>query len=113
KPGTRLSWAGQVWRFYREIEVNDRVITYSKETREYLIGTVTKAHQYRPDAIDPYYPNVISVSWESNRISRDLLSQGAKNSLGGILTVFRVDDWGHEILGLVGGAQPPIIDDSV
>lgn len=111
KPGTRLSWAGQVWRFYREIEVNDRVITYSKETREYLIGTVTKTHQYRPDIIDPYYPNVISVSWESKKISRDLLSQGAKNSLGGILTVFRVDDWGQELLGLLGGLTVPPMGD--
>lgn len=107
KPGTRLSWAGQVWRFYSEIEVNDRVITYSKETREYLLGTVTKAYEYRPDIIDPYYPNVISVSWENKRISRDILSQGAKNSLGGILTIFRVDDWGQELLGLLAGASDP------
>ncbi|MFB9274159.1 restriction endonuclease [Cohnella cellulosilytica] len=102
KPGTRLSWVGQVWRFFREIEINDRVITYSKETREYIIGTVTQAHQYRPDIVDSYYPNVISVFWESKKISRDLLSQGAKNSLGGILTVFRVDNWGTELLGLLG-----------
>ncbi|MCK9858308.1 restriction endonuclease [Paenibacillus sp. ATY16] len=101
KPGTRLSWAGQVWRFCREIEVNDRIITYSRESREYLIGTVSKAHQYQPDVIDPYYPNVIGVKWEEKRISRDLLSQGAKNSLGGILTVFRVDDWGAELTGLL------------
>lgn len=112
KPGTRLSWAGQVWRFYREIKVNDRVITYSKETREYIIGIVTKVHQYRPDVIDPYYPNVISVSWESKKISRDLLSQGAKNSLGGILTVFRVDGWGHELIGLLGGTSSPQPSDS-
>ncbi|MCD1258009.1 restriction endonuclease [Paenibacillus athensensis] len=106
KPGTRLSWVGQVWRFYREIGVGDRVITYSKETREYMIGTVTKAHQHRTD-IDPYYPNVICVDWESKRVSRDHLSQGAKNSLGGILTVFRVDDWGQELQGLLGGTVIP------
>ncbi|MCA0757007.1 restriction endonuclease [Paenibacillus sp. N4] len=110
KPGTRLSWASQVWRFYSEIEVNDKIITYSKETREYLLGTVTRAPEYRPDLIDSYYPNVISVAWDHKRISRDLLSQGAKNSLGGILTVFRVDDWGQELLGLLAGApvQPEI-----
>ncbi|TMV49564.1 restriction endonuclease [Paenibacillus mesophilus] len=107
KPGTRLSWAGQVWRFFSEIEVNDRVITYSKETREYLLGVVTKAHEYRPDIIDPYYPNVISVSWDKKRVPRDMLSQGAKNSLGGILTIFRVDDWGRELLGLQNGMPEP------
>jgi len=116
KPGARLAWAGQVWRFYKEIAVGDRVITYSKETREYMIGTVTKAHEYRPDLIDPYYPNVISVSWEKKRVSRDSLSTGAKNSLGGIQTIFRVDDWGTELQGLLADSSvqkitTPIIDD--
>jgi len=114
KPGTRHSWAGQVWRFSNEIGVNDRIITYSKETREYIIGTVTKAHQYRPDMVDSYYPNVISVAWEPKRVSRDQLTQGAKNSLGGILTVFRVDDWGTELLGLLAGeavSKPTLIDE--
>ncbi|MFE6800027.1 restriction endonuclease [Paenibacillus chitinolyticus] len=99
KPGTRLSWAGQVWRYYNEVALNDRVITYSRETREYLLGTVTKAPEYRTD-INALYPNVISVAWESKRIPRDLLSQGAKYSLGSTLTVFRVDDWQREILAL-------------
>ena len=103
KPGTRINWAGQVWRFSNEIAINDKVITYSKETREYLVGSVSKAHHYNPTLIKDY-PNIISVLWETKKVSRDLLSQGAKNSLGGILTVFRVDVWGIELQGLLDGS---------
>lgn len=35
--------------------------------------------------------------WEETTVIRDTLSQVAKNSLGSVLTVFRVDDWGSEI----------------
>jgi restriction system protein len=96
KPGTRKSWVNQVWRFSREIKKGDRIITYSKETREYLVGTVTKEHFYNETVGDPAYPNHIRVVWEGTTIKRDTLSQAAKNSLGSVLTVFRVDDWGKE-----------------
>ncbi|QJC54279.1 restriction endonuclease [Paenibacillus albicereus] len=105
KPGTRLAWARQVWRYFNEVSLGDRVITYSKETREYMVGTVTQTHQFRPDIIDSNYPHVISVAWEEKRIPRDSLSPGAKNSLGGILTFFRVDNWGVELQALLEEAS--------
>lgn len=36
------------------------------------------------------------VKWESKTIELDVLSQAAKNSLGSVLTVFRVDQWGSD-----------------
>lgn len=81
KPQTRNSWVSQVWRFSREIEIGDKVISYSKEKREYIIGSVTAAHYY-DDANENPYPNTLKVKWETNRIERDALSQAAKNSLG-------------------------------
>src|SRR5699024_2564356 len=36
----RRMWAGQVWRFSNDISSGDRVITYIKEQREYMIGKV-------------------------------------------------------------------------
>ncbi|HBZ08803.1 MAG TPA: restriction endonuclease [Bacillus bacterium] len=96
KPSTRRSWINQVWRFSREIKKGDRVITYSKEIREYLVGTVTEGHFYNETVGDPAYPNNIRVDWEGTTVKRDLLSQAAKNSLGSVLTVFRVDNWGNE-----------------
>jgi len=103
KPGARVIWASQVWKFCYEIKVNDKVITYARDTREYIIGTVTKEHVYDPAKISDYYPNVVEVAWEDKRILRDSLSQGAKNSLGGISTVFRVDQWEQEFEQLLNG----------
>ncbi|MFK4343605.1 MULTISPECIES: restriction endonuclease [unclassified Paenibacillus] len=103
KPKARIGWGHQVWKFSREISVNDNIITYSKEKREYIIGKVNKPYLYDPVMVNDYYPNVIGVKWESKRISRDQLSQGAKNSLGGISTVFRVDTWGDEFERLLSG----------
>lgn len=96
KPSTRKSWINIVWRFSREIKKGDRVITYSKETREYLVGTVTEEHFFNETVGDPAYPNNIRVDWEGTTVKRDLLSQAAKNSLGSVLTVFRADSWGNE-----------------
>ncbi|MCD9020216.1 restriction endonuclease [Cohnella silvisoli] len=106
KPGTRITWGSQVWKFSRELVVDDNVITYSKETREYIIGKVKQLYTYNPVMISDYYPNVVGVKWGTKRISRDDLSQGAKNSLGGISTVFRVDNWGNEFESLLQGKQP-------
>ncbi|HHP1041090.1 TPA: restriction endonuclease [Bacillus thuringiensis] len=106
KPPTRLNWASQVWRFSHEVELGDRVITFTKDKREYLIGTVIATHQHDIDVVSNHYPNVIGVEWEVKQIPRDDLSQGAKNSLGSTLTVFRVDDWGNELEGLLKGDVP-------
>lgn len=114
KPGSRIQAGSQVWRFANQIKVNDRIVTYAKDTREYLIGTVTREHRFDPMAISDYYPNVIEVRWEDQRVSRDLLSQKAKNSLGGTMTVFNLDQWGVEFERLLssGTTLPPKPDDT-
>ncbi|WP_404469253.1 restriction endonuclease [Sutcliffiella horikoshii] len=101
KPNSRSSWVSQVWRFSREIKKGDRVITYHREKREYMVGTVLEPHFYDEAVGDQAYPNNIKVEWEEVTVERDLLSQAAKNSLGSVLTVFRVDEWGNEIENLI------------
>lgn len=103
KPARRIMWASQVWRFANKIENGDRVITYNQETREYMIGTVFGEYEYNPNIIGDYYPNIIHVKWESSKVKRDDLSIKAKNSLGAISTIFRIDDWGQEIKSLLKG----------
>lgn len=97
KEGSRKSWVNQVWRFSREIEVGDKIISYNKEKRNYIVGKVTSTHFYDLQLADEYYPNHVKVKWEEGIVSRDALSQSAKYSLGSVLTVFRLDDWGNEI----------------
>ncbi|BBW96478.1 restriction endonuclease [Geobacillus icigianus] len=113
KPKSRNSWVNQVWRFSREIKRGDRVITYSKEGREYIVGTVTEEHVYDPNFGDSYYPNIVRVNWESTRIPRDSLPQAAKNSLGSTLTVFRVDEWGDEIEQRLGRFSSTVVDQTI
>ena len=107
KPQTRSSWVNQVWRFSHEIQVGDRVLSYSKEKREYIIGTITQSHFYDETIGNPDYPNTLKVNWEAQTVERDLLSQAAKNSLGSVLTVFRVDQWGSELEQLLKNPTPP------
>ncbi|MBU8730761.1 restriction endonuclease [Cytobacillus oceanisediminis] len=115
KPRSRKSWVNLVWRFSREIGKGDRVISYSKETREYIVGTVTESHFYDPKEGNPAYPNTIRVKWEEVMVSRDSLSQAARNSLGSVLTVFRIDAWGKEIDELVEHPflEPDDVDDEL
>ena len=105
RPGARIQAGSQVWRFANEIGVSDRVVTYAKDTREYLVGTVVEEHQFNPAVISDSYPNVIGVRWEPKRVPRDLLSQKAKNSLGSVSTVFRVDAWGLEFEHLLANSN--------
>ncbi|QDQ02314.1 restriction endonuclease [Lysinibacillus fusiformis] len=118
KPQSRSSWVNQVWRFSHEIQVGDRVLSYSKEKREYIIGTVTQPHFYDETIGNPNYPNTLKVNWETSTVDRDLLPQAAKNSLGSVLTVFRVDQWGGELEQLLKNPttqapQPVDTDDEV
>lgn len=84
----RANSAGQVYRFVREMRVNDDVITYSPEERVFLVGTVAGDYEFRP-ADSPEQPNVRRVVWRG-RVARDGLSVGARNSLGAISTLFLV-----------------------
>ncbi|MDM5336398.1 restriction endonuclease [Fictibacillus enclensis] len=114
RPQSRKSWVNQVWRFSREIEKGDRVISYSKEKREYIIGTVIEPHFYDISVGNGSYPNSIRVSWGKDTVERDALSQAAKNSLGSVLTVFRLDQWGKEIEQLLNNPFiKPKIEDPV
>lgn len=106
KPNSRNSWVSQVWRFSREINKGDRIITYYKEKREYMVGTVLEPHFYDETIGNPAYPNSVRVEWEEIKVERDSLSQAAKNSLGSVLTVFRVDEWGNEIESLLNNPSP-------
>ncbi|HXL05128.1 MAG TPA: restriction endonuclease [Bacillota bacterium] len=112
RPGARIQAGSQIWRFANEIKVGDRIVTYDKDAREYILGTVTHEHHFDPTVISDYYPNVIGVKWEKQRVPRDSLSQKAKNSLGGIATVFRVDAWGSEFEQLLAGDGPIVSPDT-
>ncbi len=94
--------AGQIYRFAREIAIGDYVLTFDKATRELLIGNIASELKVRPDIVDPSYPYVRRVKW-LKRVSRDDFSPEARNSLGSIRTVFRVNAHLPEIHYLATG----------
>lgn len=61
-------------------------MSYNPETRNYLLGVDKGEYLYQPDIIGDYV-NLRKVGW-LRKVSRDQLSQKAKNSLGSTLTLF-------------------------
>lgn len=77
----------QLYRFYREISIGDRVATYDSPTRTYHVGKVLSEVEY-DGAAPEYMSNYRRVDWRYH-VDRDALSQAARNSLGSTLTLFR------------------------
>jgi len=77
---------GQVYRFREEIVPGTTVVTYDSNRRIYHLGSVTGDYAYHPE-YDPELVHTRAVTWEKE-ISRDILSAGAKNTLGAISTIF-------------------------
>jgi restriction system protein len=76
-----------LYKFFREIQIGDMVMTYDSPRRTYHIGTVTSDADINPHAGEQF-GNFRRVKWEC-RIERDKLSQAARNSLGSTLTLFQ------------------------
>lgn len=105
RKGQIPSAAGQLFRYVREIEAEDTVITYSSEERVYLIGKVAGSYSFKPELGE--HPNVRAIRW-IGEVNRDALSVGARNSLGSTLTLFRIpEDVAAEILSLVSANSQP------
>jgi len=77
---------GQLYRFREELAIGDRVVTYDRARRVYLVGTIKGQYRYDPEWAEDA-SNVRDVSWDGE-ISRDVLSISTKNSLGAISTLF-------------------------
>jgi restriction system protein len=80
--------AAMLLRFWTELEPGDEVITYHGETRRYHIGEINGPARWEADE-DDVRCNVRPVRWHG-AISRDVLGQTARNSLGSVLTLFKV-----------------------
>jgi len=86
--GEVRSGGAQLCRFYREMNVGDRVLVYEPGTRLYHIADVKSEPRY--DATKPLW-HVRDVEW-IDTVPRDDLSVTAKNSLGAILALFSVNE---------------------
>lgn len=85
-PQQRTTSLAQANKFRNMMEKGDRIVTYDGESKEYLIGSVRGAYEYRPDMVKEH-PHVREVQWEG-RIPKAALRRPTVNTLGAIMTVF-------------------------
>lgn len=98
------AFAGQPYRFVREMRINDSVLTYDSSARKYLVGTVVTDYIYAPAEYSEQ-PNIRRVQWQGE-VLRDDLSVETRNSLGAISTLFQVPpDAAAEIRQLLAGER--------
>ena len=91
KSGKVGNAVAMIYKFRCKLEVDQKVVTYDSQSREYLIGSLSSDYYYDTDEI-PDYPHLRRVDWQSVHVSRDLLSTSSKNTLGGIATLFSVNE---------------------
>lgn len=94
----------QIHRFAREVGSGEYVLTYIKDSREYVHGTITGPYEYKPELFGEGYPHIRLVDWKG-RVSRDVFSVSARNSMGSTLTVFNLDSHLEEILRIAGAGE--------
>ena len=100
--------AGQFSRFVLEFKKGDRVLSYNKDKREYLVGEIQSDYEYNP-ALSQYH-HIRRVKW-LGVVNRDKLSTTTRNTLGAISTIFEIKDQSQtEILEVLKG-NGPVNDD--
>lgn len=102
RSGKRQAAASQLIRFRDEIQRGDRVITYESGRRIYHVGEITSDYQHQEDVVAGFH-HYRTVRWQGV-VERDVLSTRARNTLGSVLTLFKVpDDVADEILKAMAG----------
>ena len=81
---------GQIVRFLSEIKPGDQVVTYDRNKRTYYLGEILSDAQWSEDPVEDL-PRIRKVKW-ARRVARDRLSAEAKNTLGAIQTLFRINN---------------------
>ena len=102
--------AGQIYRFVREIQDGDYVLTYIKSSREVLIGLVKGPYEHLDDGYLDHCHHVRPVEWLA-KVSRDDFGTRARNSMGSTLTVFNLDDYLDQIYSLAVGEKPKVAEE--
>lgn len=92
--------SGQIYRFVRELKDGDQILTYLKDSRQYVVGQLTGDYRYDPTAFGDEYPHIRAVKW-LKKIPRDAFSPAARDTLGSILTLFSLNSVAGELSELI------------
>jgi restriction system protein len=81
---------GQLFRFAKEIEPSDYVLTPEQATQRVHISRCSGAYKFDPSLFGAEYPHILPVEYHKS-IPRTDFPQAIRNTLGSLLTVFRAD----------------------
>jgi restriction system protein len=96
----------QLSKFLFDLVEGVDVVTYDPEARQYLVGTIAGPYEYRPGYLDGRLPHVRAVKWKG-RVRRDDLTPDTRNTLGSLLTIYRLsDDAAADIRNVLSGSKP-------
>ena len=88
----------QIDTFLNRFELGNLVITFDREKRHYLLGTIRSTPTYKPDNIEDLCI-IRDVEW-THKVPKDSLKLETRNSLGAIQTVFQIKgDIAADVLG--------------
>ncbi len=94
---------GQISRFLFDFRKDDYVVSYDPTNRVYHVGEIQSDYGYNPELSEYYH--VRRVKW-IGKVNRDELSTSTRNTLGGVSTVFQInEDAAKEIIGALQGKQ--------
>lgn len=85
------AWAGFINSFVNKMSINDYVLTYDPSSRIYYAGKIIGEYHY-DKKIELGLHNTRKVKWNKKQISRDLISNSTKNSLGSPQTIFQLNN---------------------
>ncbi|HXU24488.1 MAG TPA: restriction endonuclease, partial [Tepidiformaceae bacterium] len=105
---------GQLFRFVNDIQIGDYVLTPEKANPVIHVSQCAGGYVFDASVFGESYPHVRKVDYRK-AVPRDTFSVSVRNTLGSLLTVFRVDsavpylDLGP---GIVGASAPLDRDDA-
>ena len=94
---------GQVYRFVREIKVDDYILSPTTK-RTILIGIVVGDYYFEKKKDDCDYRQRRKIRW-LKEILRDNMSKSLRNSLGGHVAVYKLTGHNEEIKALLEGKE--------
>ncbi len=99
--------SGTLYRFVRELQDGDTILTPDKRSRELLVGEIVGAYRFDPMFGNGVYTHTRPVRWRG-RIARDRMSDRFRASTGSIMTLFSVDGYNDEIEALLQAPTTPV-----
>ena len=89
KPKTITHWSGQVWAFSKKIQPGDWVVVPLKGQGTVVIGEVTGAYEFSPEAESPYY-HYRTIKWLGDPVPKSYFGQDLLFTFGAFMTICRI-----------------------